>query len=153
MQPVLDKNDVFLKKVQKCFLQVSPPLHTYSNLFNLFQNAISPKVCVSTGGAALSHRASFGSLGLWPGCRAQPAQHSSSWAGTAEPQGRHCSEHMPHPSLAAGQLARAQFVCNPRQNFSLNIKSLSLLLQTPHTGTKYTTGYYSALTYRLSLLK
>lgn len=29
--------------------------------------------------------------------------------------GRHCSEHMPQTSLAAGQLAWAQLVCNPRQ--------------------------------------
>lgn len=100
---------------------------------------------------SLSHRGRFGSLRLWPGCRAQPPP-------ALQQLGQH--SHGPGQALLWTH-ATSQPGCWPaglstacvqlRQNFSLSIKSLSLLLKTPHIGTKYTTGYYSALTRRLCL--
>lgn len=129
MQPILDKNDVFLKKAQKCFLQFCPPLQAYSHFFDLLWNATTAKASVPCCGQGVTQR---------QGWLSQPPPAALTQA----------TSH-----LAAGQLAWAQPLCNPRHNFSLNIRSLSLLFKTPHTGTKYTTGYCSGLTYRLCLLK
>lgn len=145
MQPILDKNDVFLKQVQKCFLQFCPPLQAYSNFFNLLQNAITSKVSVNCCG---------------PECHPEPGlAHSGS--------GLAAEHSLPQPSSTGQALlwthatnqpgcwpAGLSTACmQPQADFSLNTKSLSLLFKTPHTGAKYTTGYYLGLTSRLYLLK
>lgn len=125
MQPVLDKNDVFFKKVQKCFLQFSPPLHTYSNLFNLFQNAISPKVCVSE---VLVVQPRHTEPGLAPSGSGLAAGHSL-------------------PSIPAAGLAQ------PRAGTALNTCHIPawLLASWPEHSLCATPGRISASTSRVSL--
>lgn len=60
-------------------------------------------------------------------------QHCSSWAGTAVPWGRHCSEHT--LAQAGCWPAGLSTACvQPQGELQLNIKSLSLLFKTPHIG-------------------